>query len=228
MSTNEIIVVEDEPKISQLLVDYLQRDGFAVTVLEEGSSAVEVIGANKPALVILDLMLPGKDGLTICKEVRQFSNLPIVMLTARVDEVDRLVGLELGADDYVCKPFSPREVVARVRAILRRVQSPPAQSVENQLTYRDITLHLDRFECLAEDRRIDLTRVEFRILQTLMSQPGRVYAREALMNSAYSDSRIVSDRTIDTHVKNLRKKLSQGSQAEELIRSIYGVGYKIE
>lgn len=228
MSTNEIIVVEDEPKISQLLSDYLQRDGFTVTILDEGSGAVEVIRSNQPALVILDLMLPGKDGLTICKEIRQFSELPIVILTARIDEIDRLVGLELGADDYICKPFSPREVVARVRAILRRVQSPPAQVVENQLTFRDLTLHLDRFECLMEDRRIDLTPVEFRILQTLMSQPGRVYAREALMNSAYSDGRVVSDRTIDTHVKNLRKKLSQGSQAGELIRSIYGVGYKIE
>jgi len=223
-----VIVVEDEPKIAQLLSDYLQREGYRVSVLGEGTNAVETIREQQPSFLILDLMLPGKDGLTICKEVRQFSNLPIMMLTAKTDEIDRLIGLELGADDYVCKPFSPREVVARVKVILRRVASPPACVSENEITYRNIALHIDRFKCEIAGRDIELTPVEFRLLKTLMSHPGRVYSRDSLMELAYDDRRIVSDRTIDTHIKNLRKKMSAGAPDEEVIRSIYGVGYKIE
>lgn len=228
MSDTDIIVVEDEPKIARLLVDYLTRDGFSVTVLNEGTKAVEIIEARKPSLVILDLMLPGKDGLTICRELRQFSNLPIIMLTAKVDEIDRLLGLEFGADDYVCKPFSPREVVARVRTILRRAQQQAVATTENELQYRHITLHLDRFQCVVDGQRVKLTAVEFRLLQALISQPGRVFSRDNLMRQSYLDDRIVSDRTIDSHVKNLRKKLASSTDSEELIHSIYGVGYKIE
>jgi two-component system response regulator BaeR len=223
-----VLVVEDEPKIAQLLVDYLQRDGFHVTVLDEGTHAVEMIREREPSFLILDLMLPGKDGLTICREVRQFSNLPIMMLTAKVDEIDRLLGLELGADDYVCKPFSPREVVARVRTILRRLQQKPVVATDNELSYRVVTLYLDRYECIAQGQRIELTPVEFKMLRGFMSQPGRVFSRDQLMNFSYPDERIVSDRTIDTHVKNLRKKLAQGVSEGELIHSIYGIGYKIE
>jgi len=228
MSAVEIIVVEDEPKIAQLLVDYLERDGYRVTVLDDGSDAVETIKAQNPAFLILDLMLPGKDGLTICKEVRQFSKLPIMMLTARVDEIDRLLGLELGADDYVCKPFSPREVVARVKGILRRVQTQPEHVKDNELTYRSITLYVERFQCVADGQPVDLTPVEFRMLQALISQPGRVFSRDKLMGLSYADNRIVSDRTIDTHVKNLRKKLSNAIGGDDYIHSIYSVGYKIE
>lgn len=228
MNPLDVLVVEDEPKIAQLLVDYLQRDGFQVTVLNEGTEAVELIREREPDFLILDLMLPGKDGLTICREVRQFSTLPIMMLTARVDEIDRLIGLELGADDYVCKPFSPREVVARVRTILRRVQHTSAAPTENELSYRDVTLYLDRYECLVRGQRIELTPVEFKMLRGFMSQPGRVFSREQLMDFSYPDERIVSDRTIDTHVKNLRKKLAHSVDEEELIHSIYGIGYKIE
>jgi two-component system response regulator BaeR len=223
-----VLVVEDEPKIAQLLVDYLQRDGFHVTVLDEGTHAVEMIREREPGFLILDLMLPGKDGLTICREVRQFSNLPIMMLTAKVDEIDRLLGLELGADDYVCKPFSPREVVARVRTILRRLQQKPVVATDNELSYRVITLYLDRYECIVQGQRIELTPVEFKMLRGFMSQPGRVFSRDQLMNFSYPDERIVSDRTIDTHVKNLRKKLAQAASEGELIHSIYGIGYKIE
>jgi two-component system response regulator BaeR len=224
----DILVVEDEPKIAQLLVDYLQQDGFKVTVLGEGTDAVEIIREREPGFLILDLMLPGKDGLTICREVRQFSNVPIMMLTARVDEIDRLIGLELGADDYVCKPFSPREVVARVRTIQRRLQQQPAVASDTELNYRDITLYLERYECIAQGQSIELTPVEFKMLRGFMSQPGRVFSRDQLMDISYPDERIVSDRTIDTHVKNLRKKLTQSVDEEELIHSIYGVGYKIE
>jgi two-component system response regulator BaeR len=228
VNTLDVVVVEDEPKIAQLLVDYLQRDGFNVSVLSEGTHAVEIIREREPGFLILDLMLPGKDGLTICREVRQFSNLPIMMLTAKVDEIDRLIGLELGADDYVFKPFSPREVVARVRTIQRRLQQQPVAATDNELSYRDITLYLDRYECVVQGQRIDLTPVEFKMLRGFMSQPGRVFSRDQLMNFSYPDERIVSDRTIDTHVKNLRKKLAQSMDEEELIHSIYGVGYKIE
>ena len=228
MNPLSVLVVEDEPKIAQLLVDYLERDGFRVTVLSEGTDAVETIREQEPGFLILDLMLPGKDGLTICREVRQFSTLPIMMLTARIDEIDRLIGLELGADDYVCKPFSPREVVARVRSITRRLQQQPAVTTDNKLSYRDVTLFLDRYECIVQGQRIELTPVEFKMLRGFMSQPGRVFSRDQIMDSSYPDGRIVSDRTIDTHVKNLRKKLAQISSEGELIHSIYGVGYKIE
>ena len=228
MSATEILIVEDEPKIAQLLSDYLQREGYRVTVLDEGTYAVETIRNRQPSFLILDLMLPGKDGLTICKEVRQFSNLPIMMLTAKTDEIDRLIGLELGADDYVCKPFSPREVVARVKVILRRVQGPPAKVDGNEITYRNVALYIDRFKCEVDGQDVELTPVEFRMLKALMSHPGRVYSRESLMELAYDDRRIVSDRTIDTHIKNLRKKLSRATPDEEVIHSIYGVGYKIE
>lgn len=228
MSGTEIIVVEDELKIAQLLVDYLTREGFTVSVLKEGTEAVEIIRARKPALVLLDLMLPGKDGLTICRELRQFSEVPIIMLTAKVDEIDRLLGLELGADDYVCKPFSPREVVARVRTILRRAQQQAVVIKENELQYKHITLHLDQFQCVVEGQPVELTAVEFRLLQALISQPGRVFSRDDLMKQSYSDNRIVSDRTVDSHIKNLRKKLASAIDGEELIHSIYGVGYKID
>ncbi|MEM6581897.1 MAG: response regulator [Pseudomonadota bacterium] len=228
MSETHILIVEDEPKIAQLLADYLQREGFSTTILNEGTHAVEQVQSLQPHFLILDLMLPGKDGLSICREVRQSSEIPIMMLTAKVDEIDRLLGLELGADDYVCKPFSPREVVARVRTILRRVTSAPKTVEENVLDYAGITLALERFECMANGARIELTPVEFNILKAFMARPGHVFSRDRLMDLAYPDERVVSDRTMDTHVKNLRRKLTQGLGDRELIHSIYGVGYKID
>lgn len=228
MTDQKIIIVEDEDKIAQILVDYLAKEGFKTIVLNDGSNAVETIRASDPVFVILDLMLPGKDGLTICREVRQFSTVPILMLTARVDEIDRLLGLEMGADDYVCKPFLPREVVARVRTILRRVHQHPAVTTDDKVEYRGIVLSAERFQCRIGEEELDLTPVEFRMLQALMSQPGRVYSRDSLMKSSYLDDRIVSDRTIDSHIKNLRKKLSEAMGDEEIIHSTYGVGYKIE
>jgi two-component system response regulator BaeR len=227
LSAGHILIIEDEPKIAQLLVDYLERDDYQVSVLHDGANAVETIQAANPDFLILDLMLPGKDGLSICREVRQFSNLPIMMLTAKVDEIDRLVGLEIGADDYVCKPFSPREVVTRVRTIRRRVQQAPGVQSANKLSYAEVTLDIERFECRAAGRRIELTPVEFRLLHGLMERPGRVLSRNQLMNLCYADERVVSDRTIDTHVKNLRKKLERRLD-RVLIQSIYGVGYKLD
>ena len=223
-----IIVVEDEPKIAQILVDYLTPEGHSVTIIDDGSEAVEQIIKSDPDLVLLDVMLPGKDGLAICKELRETSNIPIIMLTAKVDEIDRLLGLGLGADDYVCKPFSPREVVMRVASILRRVQSSPVTKNDQVLAYRNVLVNLERHQCTVNDIKIVLTPVELNMLKTMMAQAGRVFSREQLMNASYSDNRIVSDRTIDSHMKNLRKKLSVHLEGEELIHSIYGVGYKIE
>ena len=198
-------------------------------MLGDGRHAVEMIREREPGFLILDLMLPGKDGLTICREVRQFSTVPIMMLTAKVDEIDRLIGLELGADDYVCKPFSPREVVARIRTIQRRLQQQYRQpTAGSELRYRDITLALEKYQCSVEGQRIELTPVEFKMLRGFVSQPGRVFSRDQLMDMAYTDERVVSDRTIDTHVKNLRRKLSRSGTEEAQIHSIYGVGYKLE
>lgn len=227
MSAGHILIVEDEPKIAKLLADYLQSDGFVVSALHEGTDAVDTVKATELDFVILDLMLPGKDGLSICRELRQFSTVPIMMLTAKVDEIDRLIGLEIGADDYVCKPFSPREVVARVRSILRRTQHPVPVLREDILRYREITLEIDKYACTVSNAGVELTPVEFRLLRGLMERPGRVFSRDQLMNLCYADERVVSDRTIDTHIKNLRKKLEAHAD-RILIHSIYGVGYKID
>lgn len=229
MNNTHIVIVEDEEKIAQILTDYLKKDGYTVSILSEGTDAVEFIKDNAPGFLILDLMLPGKDGLSICREVREFSNVPILMLTARVDEIDRLVGLETGADDYVCKPFLPREVVARVKTILRRVDSVSSIIVnDDMLQYGDIKMYPNQFKCVVNEQNLDLTPVEFRLLKSLMDRPGFVYSRDKLMRSSYPDDRIVSDRTIDSHIKNLRHKLNDASDADELIHSIYGVGYKFE
>ena len=223
-----VMVIEDEQKIALVLQEFLQGGGYDVELVSTGDGAPELISARDPSLVILDLMLPGKDGLTICREVRATSEVPIIMLTARVDEIDRLLGLELGADDYICKPFSPREVVARVRAILRRVSQPTQPTTQQTLNYLHISLIQDQYQCLIDDVEIDLTPVEFRMLQTLISAPGRVFSRDKLMSQAYSDYRIVSDRTIDSHIKNLRKKLTLNDTYPDVVKSIYSVGYKLE
>lgn len=223
--SQQILVVEDEPKIAQILVDFLQVEGFKVHVLKDGLHAVEFIKQKQPDFIILDIMLPNKDGLSICKEVRQFSNIPILMLTARVDEIDRLMGLGFGADDYVCKPFSAREVVARVQAVLRRTQQTMTKSL---VTYKSIELDIERFQCHIDQKLVELTPVEFRLLLTLVNKPAVVFSRNSLMQASYEDDRIVSSRTIDSHMKNLRSKLALASPAQDLLHSVYGIGYKIE
>jgi len=226
MGNNELVlIVEDEPKIAALLRDYLAQSGYRTHWLGSGDEAGDWVRASKPDLVLLDLMLPGKDGLTVCREIRSFSEVPIIMITAKVDEIDRIIGLELGADDYVCKPFSPREVVARAQAILRRIGST---QVETAATYRGIRIDKDRVQATINGSPTDLTPVEFRLLEMLVAQPGRVFSRDQLMNQIYVDGRIVSDRTVDSHIKNLRQKIEPMVNGEELIWSIYGVGYKLE
>ncbi len=222
-----ILVVEDEPKLAALLRDYLQLAQYQVHWLAEGTKVVDWVRGHRPRLILLDLMLPGKDGLDVCREIRSFSEVPIIMLTARVEEVDRLVGLQLGADDYVCKPFSPREVVARVKSVLRRVEASKSDE-DDELSYRTIHLDESRFRCIVDDEELELTRVEFRLLSAMMRRPGHVFSRDQLMNLAYKDQRVVSDRTIDSHVKNLRRKMNAHSRTGDLIHSVYGLGYKVE
>ena len=223
-----ILVVEDEPKIASLLCDYLDGSGYRTRHVDDGNAVIAAVNDETPALVLLDLMLPGTDGLTLCRQLRAEDNLlPIVMLTARVEEVDRLLGLELGADDYICKPFSPREVVARVKAVLRRFQPPTP--VENSNTFPDIiVLDERRYTALVNKQEINLTSVEFQLISKLFSEPGRIYSRDQLMDHIYNDHRVVSDRTIDSHIKKIRKKISEASPDQELIHSVYGVGYKFE
>jgi len=215
-----ILIVEDEQKLAELLKDYLAQSSFDTTILDNGNDVVPYVRENKPDLVILDLMLPGRDGMEICKEIRTFSNLPIIMVTARVEEIDRLLGLELGADDYVCKPFSPRELVARVKAVLRRAGG------ETTIKAKGLVLDEARYQASLYGVDLELTAVEFKLLSFLAANPGRIYSRDQLMERIYSDHRIVSDRTIDSHIKKLRKKISGQSPDEELIGSVYGVGYK--
>lgn len=228
MSTKQqVLIVEDEPKIAQILVDFLTLEGYSTRVLHKGNEAEAVIKSQSPDCVILDLMLPGKDGLSICKDVRQFSQVPILMLTARVDEIDRLMGLGFGADDYVCKPFSPREVVARVHALLRRANATTPSVQSNKLSFKHITIDTERFECTVNDASVELTPVEFRLLKTLLGRPGAVFSRESLMHSCYDDARIVSNRTIDSHMKNLRNKVTPPQDPQPVLQAVYGVGYKL-
>lgn len=217
-----ILIVEDEEKLASLLRDYLRQAGFETCWLSNGLEVIPWVREHKPDLILLDLMLPGRDGLEICKEVRAFSTTPIIMATARVEEIDRLLGLELGADDYICKPFSPREVVARVKAVLRRADG------NSTLKANGLTLDESRMRATLNNQDLDLTAVEFKLLQFLASSPGRIYGRQQLMDRIYPDERVVSDRTIDSHIKKLRKKIASASQGEELIHSVYGVGYKYE
>ena len=219
-----VLIVEDEKKLADVLIAYLNQHQFKVTHFESGSDVVDWVKTNQPNIILLDLMLPDVNGKDLCKEIRQFSMVPIIMVTAMIDEIDRLIGLELGADDYVCKPFSPKEVVARVKAVLRRSEGGlnhgevyDAFEVNDQ-TYT-IKLHRDR---------LDLTPVEFRLLKMFLQSPGRVFNRDQILNNIFEDGRIVLDRTVDTHVKNLRHKLKTASPEHDYIRSVYGIGYSFE
>lgn len=292
-----ILIVEDEERLARLVADYLTAAGYQSHILGEGTGVADWVRAHQPALVILDLMLPGRDGLDVCRDLRAFSTVPIIMVTARVEEIDRLLGLELGADDYVCKPFSPRELVARVKAVLRRFRAPggatpgrpgttttgtsvavtagstgatPASLSGSRSSQADAslissmtlpgaaitgtplapsggigltgaapsmattqgtaTLHLDESTLRVrwQGRTVELTAVEFSLLATLHATPGRIYSRNRLMALIYRDHRVVSDRTIDSHIKKLRRKLEELSPDQEWVHSVYGVGYRYE
>ena len=225
----KIAIVEDEPKLASLLQDYLRNDGFDTTVHNDGSEALKTLVNAPPDLVLLDLMLPGTDGMTICKELRKVSQVPIIMLTARVEEIDRLLGLEVGADDYICKPFSPREVVARVKAVLRRTgNSTPSDEESSSSTSSHFRFDESTAAVHIGEKTCSLTAVELRLLGTMYQRPGQIFNRAQLMRRMYEDNRIVSDRTIDSHVKKLRQKLEAVDQTTSYVHSVYGIGYKFE
>ncbi|MES2886620.1 MAG: response regulator [Pseudomonadota bacterium] len=217
-----VLVIEDDPKIAQLLIDYLRNDGFRAETIGDGQQALHLIQRDPPTVAILDLMLPGLDGLGVCRAVRQFSDLPILMLTARVDEIDRLLGLDTGADDYVCKPFSPREVVARVRALARRHLGRLGSRCALW------TVDDDSLRIAWRGQALALTPLEFRMLRLLLSRPGRVFSRAELLDSVHTDQRDTSDRAIDSHIKNLRKKIAAVDRSAECLTSVYGVGYRFD
>jgi len=221
-----VIVVEDEPKLSTLLDEYLRASGFETKVLDDGRDVLPAVEERKPDIILLDLMLPGRGGLDVFKEVRAAHDIPVVMVTALVEEVDRLVGLELGADDYICKPYSPREVVARVKAVLRRVQERPGPAGATGADGLEVepSAYLARLDGVV----LDLTPAEFRLLALLASHPGRIFSRDQVLDGLYDDHRIVTDRAVDSHVKNLRRKLAQVRPGRDLIRSVYGVGYRLD
>jgi len=217
-----VLIVEDERSVAELLDDYLQAADFTTHIIDDGDEVVAWVRRNSPALVLLDLMLPGTDGITLCKEIRSFSSVPIIMATARVDEIDRLIGLELGADDYICKPFSPREVVARVKAVLRRSGGGPATAGDL------ISLDKEGFRAYIRGEDLKLTKVEFQLFAALYSQPERIFSRDQLIRHIYQDQRMVSDRTVDSHIKKLRLKISRANPGLDLIVSVYGIGYRLQ
>lgn len=221
-----ILVVEDEPKMAALLMDYLHAAGHRADWLADGREVTAFVQARHPDLVLLDVMLPGRDGLQVCRDLRGFSDVPIIMLTARADEADRLAGLEGGADDYICKtPFSPREIVARVKAILRRSRRADAGMAFEPAA----ALHIDSagYRATFHGVALELTPVEFRLLRSLAAVPGQVLSREVLLNKLHDDRRAVTDRAVDAHIKNLRRKLEQAAPGCEPIRAVYGVGFRL-
>lgn len=215
-----VLIAEDEPKIAQLLADYLAQSGYRVAVVGDGMRVLDAVAEERPAVLLLDIMLPGKDGLQILRELRRDSALPVIMLTARVEEIDRLLGLELGADDYICKPFSPREVVARVRALLRRTlpDAPANPFVVDEAAQR---IH-------AGGRPLSLTHIEYRLMHALLTHPGRIYSRDQLLDLMHDDLREVTDRVVDSHVRNLRRKLEDVMPGQSFIHAVYGAGYRFE
>jgi two-component system alkaline phosphatase synthesis response regulator PhoP len=220
-----VLVVDDEPNIVRLARDYLTRAGFDVSSASDGPSALRLARSERPDLIVLDLGLPGVDGLDVARTLRRDSSVPIIMLTARADEADRLVGLELGADDYVTKPFSPRELVARVRAVLRRAQSGGAQP--EVIRTGDLELDLPRVRVTVAGRRVDLTATEFELLATMARQPGRVFTRSQLLDAVQGVAFESYERAIDTHVKNIRRKLEPAPHAPRYLETVFGVGYRV-
>lgn len=224
MSAEHILVVEDEKKIADVLRDYLNKEGFKVSLLSRGDEVIEKMKSMEPALILLDLMLPGIDGITVCREIRKFSDIPIIMVTAKVEEIDRLIGLEMGADDYICKPFSPREVVARVKAVLRRARPSDAPQ---RLIVGPIVLDENTRQVTIQGSPLSLTPSEFGLLNVMIASPERVFSRGELLDKVQGYRFEGYDRTIDSHIKNLRKKIAEWLPGKDVIQTIYGVGYKL-
>lgn len=221
-----VLVVDDDPHIREVIVFALGRAGLRAVEAEDGAAALAAFDAVAPDLVVLDVMMPGIEGTDVCREIRRRSVVPILFLSSRDEEIDRVVGLELGGDDYVGKPFSPRELVARVRALLRRASPPPPPGGERrEIGHGRLRLDVDQHRCWWGEREIALTATELGILRTLLGRPGKVYSRDELMDCAYRESTVVSDRTIDSHVRRLRAKLRE--VGADPIETVHGVGYKL-
>lgn len=222
-----VMIVEDEPELAALVADYVRAAGYGATVFGDGTAALAAVRAEPPAVLVLDVMLPGLDGLALCRAVRAFSTLPIIMVTARVEEIDRLLGLETGADDYLCKPFSPRELVARIKALLRRAGYgagygagvTPAALLTVDEAGRRVLVH---------GRALDLTPTEFQILAGMARRPGQVFARAQLLDLAAQDNLDTGDRAVDSHIKNLRRKLAAVLPERDIVASVYGLGYRLD
>lgn len=229
-----ILIVEDDAHIADMLANYLQAQGFATRVIGDGQQALRSLQAEPDSalLVLLDVMLPGLDGMALCRQLRLFSSVPIIMLTARIDEIDRLLGLELGADDYICKPFSPREVVARIKALLRRASPSALQSDASAQALAGFAVDEQGQRGLHRGQSLKLTPVEYRLFRALIGRPGHVFSRARLLDELHDDWRDVSDRAIDSHIKNLRRKMEQAQAAAPGegvgISSVYGVGYRLD
>ncbi|WP_441002486.1 response regulator [Pseudocolwellia agarivorans] len=222
--THKILIVEDEENIAEVLIAYSQQQGFSTEYFNSGKGVVNFVKHNPVDLILLDLMLPEVDGITVCKEIRAFSSVPIIMVTAKSEEIDKLEGLNLGADDYICKPFSPKEVIARIQAVLRRVNKPTA----NIIRQSGFEVHKEDYVALLNGKDIGFTAVEFKIFLLFLSQAGRVFTREDIINTLYNQALDMSDRNIDNHIKNIRKKINQVEEGLNPISAVYGVGYKFK
>lgn len=224
---NRILVVDDDPHIREVVQFALDKEGFDTLEAGDGAQALERFATERPDLIVLDITMPELDGTEVCRRIRQTSRMPIIFLSSRDDEIDRVLGLELGGDDYITKPFSPRELVARVKAVLRRLEDAKAPRDEGTaiMQHGRLSLNLDDFTGSWDDTQIVLTLTEFGIIRTLMQRPGKVYSRYDLMSSAYELSRIVSDRTIDSHVRRVRKKFAD--IGADPVETVHGIGYKL-
>lgn len=222
----KVLVVEDDPRISDVLEYALKAEGYEVQTAQRGREATDLARRSPPSLIVLDVGLPDIDGFEVCRTVRTFSDVPVIFLTSRSDEIDRVVGLEIGGDDYVVKPFSPRELLARIKAIRRRndraTAQAPASPSASELSYGPLTIDPDKFRVHCQGREIILTAQEFKLLELLVSHPGRVFTRAQVLNRAWGDGGLVTDRTIDVHVKSLRKKFGKF----EFIETVRGIGYR--
>jgi len=227
-----VLIVEDEAKIRELIADFLRERGYLVTEAASGEEALERFAQEQPGMVILDLMLPGLDGMEVCRRLRQVSTVPIIMLTARSDEIDKLLGLELGADDYITKPFSLRELEARMRAILRRLRDTGTTGNQKEdktlLTYGDLVIDPVGQRVLVAGQEVHLTPTEFKLLVTLASNPGRVFSRMQLLDAAFGETYVGYERSIDTHISNLRKKIEKDPNRPRHVATVYGFGYRFD
>ena len=218
--TKHILIVEDEYDMADMICRFMRKEGFKATHIDNGNDVVDFVRTQKPDLVVLDLMLPGKEGTQVCKELRTFTDIPVLMVTAKVSEADRLIGFDLGADDYVCKPFSAMELAMRVHVHLRRAALN--QTPEND----QLTLDADKLKASFNGVVVDLTAIEFSLLSLLKNKPGNIYSRNFILDNIYQDYRVVSDRTVDSHIRNLRKKMKMLTDRHDFVQSVYGAGYR--